>query len=106
METRTQLNHRCLERSALTHLGSTPTGHQPRVEHHVSGHAHRIRKVPVDLVEDILGRATEENRAGFGGDAVDEEREVPGEKGRTLACCCEEETVGINEAKIRREKCG
>lgn len=60
-----------------THLNSTPTRHQRRVKHHIPRHTHRIRKVAVDLIQDILRRAAQEDRAGFRRVALDEECEVP-----------------------------
>lgn len=60
----------------LTHLNRPSTRHQTGVKHHIPRHTHSIGKVPVDLVEDVLGRPAEKDRARFRGAAFDEEREV------------------------------
>lgn len=46
------------------------------MEHDVAGNAHGILKVALDLVQDILGGATEKDGAGLGVLALGEEGEV------------------------------
>lgn len=58
------------------HLGRATTGRKSRVEEHVPRHGHRIGEVPVDLVQDVLGRPAEEDRARLGLLALGEEGEV------------------------------
>lgn len=58
------------------HLGSTTTRRQARVEHDVARNAHGILQVTLNLVEDVLGGAAEENRACFGLLALGQESEV------------------------------
>ncbi len=58
------------------HLGSTTAGGEPGVEHDVSRNAHGVLQVSLNLVQDILGRAAEEDRASLGRLALGEEGEV------------------------------
>ena len=60
------------------HLGRTPTWDQRRVEEHVARDGHRISEIAVNLVQDILRRPTEKDRAGFWCLALSEEGEVSG----------------------------
>src|SRR5262249_55327030 len=50
---------------------------EPGVEHDVPRHAHGVLQVPLNLVQDVLRRAPEEDRAGLWILALREEREVP-----------------------------
>jgi hypothetical protein len=58
------------------HLSRTSTRSERWVENDVPGDRHGIGKVPVDLVQDILGRSSEQDGACLGGLAFRQEGEV------------------------------
>ena len=58
------------------HLGGAAAGQQARVEDDVAGHVHGVLQVALDLVEDVLGRAPQQQRARLGVLAPDDERVV------------------------------
>lgn len=66
----------CVEADADCHLGRTATGCKDRVEEDVARDGHRVREVAVDLVEDILRRTAEQDRASFWCCALGEEGKV------------------------------
>jgi hypothetical protein len=58
------------------HLNSTTTGGQTGVEDNVAGNRHGVLQVALNLVQDILGRTTQQNCAGLRGLALAHECEV------------------------------
>lgn len=58
------------------HLGRAAAGGEARVEHDVARHAHGILQVALDLVQDVLGGAAEQDRAGLGVRALRQEGKV------------------------------
>src|SRR3569833_2688552 len=58
------------------HLRRTTSGRQSRVEHDVARHSHSILQIPLDLVEDVLGWPSQEDRASLGGLALGKKGEV------------------------------
>lgn len=59
-----------------SHLCSTTTGSQSGVENNVPSDRHGILQVPLNLVQDILRRSSQKNRAGLGVLAFGQEGEV------------------------------
>lgn len=59
-----------------SHLNGTTTGGKTGVEDDVPGNGHSVLKVPLDLVDDVLGRAAEKDSASLGVLALSEEGEV------------------------------
>lgn len=59
-----------------SHLSSTTTGGQTRVEDNVTSNGHGILQVALNLVKDILGGATQQDCAGLRGLALAHECEV------------------------------
>lgn len=67
------------------HLGSSSSRRETGIKDDVASDGHGIGEVSVDLVEDVLGRAAEEDGAGLGELALGEEGEVAGDKRGVLA---------------------
>jgi hypothetical protein len=65
-----------LEAASDFHLDSTTTRHELGVKHDVSGDSESIMKVSLDLIEHVLGRASEHNGACLGALALGHEGEV------------------------------
>lgn len=65
-----------LEAASDFHLDGTTTGDELRVEHDVSGNTESVVKVSFDLIEDILGCASEHDGASLGALALSHEGEV------------------------------
>jgi hypothetical protein len=66
------------------HLGRTAAGAQPRLVEQVAGNHHRILKVAVYLVENVLGRSAQNDGAGLGLLAVVQEGKVPVSERRNI----------------------
>jgi len=59
-----------------SHLDGTTAGGQARVEDNVAGNGHGVLQVALDFVQDILGRATQQDGTGLRGLALAHECEV------------------------------
>lgn len=59
-----------------SHLRSTTSGRQARMEDNVPSHRHGVLKIPLNLVQDILGRSSQQDCACLGLLALPEESEV------------------------------
>lgn len=55
------------------HFGGTTTREKVGIKHDVAGNEHGIVKVPLDLVQDILGGTAQKEGAGLGLLALDNE---------------------------------
>ena len=66
-----------VQADANRHLCRTTSRSENRIENYISRNGHGIGKISVDLVENILGWATEENSAGFWCVTLSQESEVP-----------------------------
>ena len=68
-----------VQADADRHLRRAAAGREDRVEDDVARDGHRVREVAVDLVQDVLRRPAQEDRARLRRRALGEEGEVPGE---------------------------
>jgi hypothetical protein len=69
-----------LDRKGKGHFSGTSTRAKTRIVHDVTGDAHGIAKVALNLVEDILCGTTQENGASLWISALFEESKVPEQK--------------------------
>ena len=77
--TRLDARHRARARMQADrdgHLDCAAAGHERGVEDDVARDGHGVGQVPVDLVQDVLGRPAEEDRACLRGRAFRQEGEV------------------------------
>ena len=66
-----------MQANADRHLGCTAAGRKDGVEDDVPRDGHRVREVPVDLVQDVLRRPAQQDRARLRRRALGQEGEVP-----------------------------